>query len=228
MRGAEDAAPITRKGLVWRGIMGAVHLLYTLVWPTRVTGRDRVPSEGPALIAANHQSFLDIPLIAKAAHHRHLAFVARESLARSRVLAFVMRRCGAILIDPAGGDRSALRRMAQVLKQGGVVVIFPEGTRTRSGKLGEPKKGAVIAARQAGAPIIPCAIDGSFAAWPPDRKLPRPGRLRVAFAEPVPPDAKDALGRTWGAIAGLLGDASQKRSGEERAEGPSGVRGGLD
>ena len=197
-------APTTRKGLVWRGIMACVHVLYTVVWPTRVRGRANVPREGAALVVANHQSFLDIPLIAKAAHHRHLAFVARETLARSRILAFVMRECGAILIDRDRGDRAALRQMTEVLKAGGVVAIFPEGTRTRDGSLGTPKKGALLAARQAGAPIVPCTLDGSFQAWPRGRRFPGPGRLSVTFGEPVAPDRRDALEATWAQVAGFL------------------------
>ena len=135
---------------------------------------------------------------------RHLAFVARATLARSRVLAFIMRHCGAILIDRDRGDRGALRQMAEVLRAGGVVVIFPEGTRSRDGSLGSPKKGALLAARQAGAPIVPCALDGSHAAWPRDRRLPRPHRLTVTFGEPVAADSPGALEATWAQVAGFL------------------------
>ena len=194
---------VIRKGLVWRVIMGTFHLLSAVVWPTRVRGRHHIPAEGCALVLANHQSALDIPLIAKAAHHRHLAFVARQSLARWRVMEFVMRHCGAIPIDRDRGDRSALRAMAEVLRAGGVVVIFPEGRRSRSGALGEPKKGALLAARQAGAPLGACAVDGSHAAWPPGR-LPRPGRVRVTFGAPVAPDRPDALQATWSQVRGFL------------------------
>jgi len=200
------SAPITRKGLVWRGIMAVVHVLYTVVWPTRVRGRGRVPRAGAALVVANHQSALDIPLIAMAAHHRHLAFVARATLARSRLLGFVMRRCGAILIDRDRGDRGALRQMTEVLRAGGVVVVFPEGTRSPDGALGTPKKGALLAARQAGSQIVPCALDGSHAAWPRGRRLPRPGRLSVTFGEPVAADRPDALEETWAQVSGILAE----------------------
>lgn len=198
------SAPVTRKGLVWRCVMAGVHVVYAVLWPARVRGRGQVPRTGAALVVSNHQSFLDIPLIARAAHHRHLAFVARATLARSRVLAFIMRHCGAILIDRDRGDRGALRQMAEVLRAGGVVVIFPEGTRSRDGSLGSPKKGALLAARQAGVPIVPCALDGSHAAWPRDRRLPRPHRLTVTFGEPVAADSPEALVATWAQVAGFL------------------------
>ncbi len=196
---------MTKKGITWRVLMFFIHIATTVVWPTRVEGRSRVPKTGKALIVANHQSFLDIPLLTKAAHHRHLAFVARATLAESAVFAFVMRHCGAILIDRDRGDRAALRRMTEVLEAGGVVVIFPEGRRTRDGAIATPKKGALLAARLAGAPIVPCAVDGSFAAWPPSRRFPRPGRISVRFGVPVPSDQGDALDATWEQIRELLG-----------------------
>jgi 1-acyl-sn-glycerol-3-phosphate acyltransferase len=205
-----SAALLTAKSLTWRLIMVFVHPLYTLVWPTRVRGRRNVPTRGRAVIVANHQSFLDIPLICKAAHHRHLAFVARASLANSKVLSFVMRECGAIQIDRDRGDRAALRRMIEVLQADGVVVIFPEGSRTRDGGLSRPKKGALMAARRAGAVIVPCALDGSFAAWKPGRRFPRPGRLRVTFGSAIDPESPDALEATWGVVGELLGPKSKE------------------
>ena len=183
--------------------MAVSHVLYTVVWPTRVKGREHVPREGAALIAANHQSVLDIPLIAKAAHHRHVVFVARATLTQSKVLAFVLRKCRAILIDRDKGDRAALRAMVEVLEAGGIIVIFPEGTRTEDGSLGHPKKGALLAARQAKVPIIPCALDGSYKAWPRKRRFPRPGRIQITFGEPVPPNS-EALKATWTQIQAIL------------------------
>lgn len=202
-------APVTRKGIVWRIVMATVHIMSALFWPTRVGGRDFVPKAGCALIVANHQSFLDIPLLASAAHHRHLAFVARNTLARSWWLAFIMRHTGTILIDREKGDRAALRAMTEVLRAGGVVVIFPEGQRSRDGELGSPKKGALLAARQAGAPIIPCAVDGTYLAWPPGQRFPRPGVVRVQFGEAVPADHPDALQTTWDGVGRFLADPAR-------------------
>src|SRR5262245_55747151 len=95
----------------------------------RLEGRARMPTTGGALLCANHQSFLDIPLVAHLTP-RHVAFVARASLANSGLLAWVMRESGAVLIHPGKPDRTALREMVAHLEAGDLVVIFPEGSRT--------------------------------------------------------------------------------------------------
>lgn len=199
-----SARPLIRKTLTWRVIMATVHVLYAVVWPTRVFGRERVPRQGRVLIISNHQSFLDIPLVSKGVLHRHVAFVARDTLARSRWLRFVLERTGAILIDRTRGDRAALRAMANHLEAEDAVAIFPEGTRSADGRLGQPKKGALLAARMAQAPILPCAVRGTSRAWPRGAR-PRPARISVHFGELIDSSAEDALERTWSSIASMLG-----------------------
>lgn len=199
-----QAAPLIRKTIVWRLIMATVHVLYVTVWPTRVFGRDRVPRQGRVLIVANHQSFLDIPLVCKGVLHRHVAFVARDTLAHTRWLKFVLKHTGAILIDRTRGDRAALRAMARHLEAGDAVAIFPEGTRSPDGQLGQPKKGALLAARMAKAPILPCAVEGTLQAWAKGCK-PRPARIAVHFGELIDSSAEDAMERTWSSIASMLG-----------------------
>jgi 1-acyl-sn-glycerol-3-phosphate acyltransferase len=155
------------------------------------------------LIASNHQSFLDIPLVAIAAP-RHVCFVARRSLARSGALAYVMRQCGAVLVEPGKADRTALREMVAHLEAGDCVAIFPEGTRAADGRLQAFKAGALLAARGAKVPIVPCAIRGTFHAWGKGARLPRPRRIELRFGPPVDPAAPDALERTREAIERML------------------------
>lgn len=172
----------------------------------RAEGLAHLPPSGGVLILSNHQSFLDIPAIAVAAP-RHVAFVARASLARSRFLDWLMRESGCVLIRPNTPDRAALEGMIGHLQQGDCVGVFPEGTRTVDGSLGVFRAGAVVAARRAGVPIVPAAICGAFEAWPRTRKLPRPGPIRVRFGAPIPPDAEHAIERVRQAIAEMVGDA---------------------
>jgi 1-acyl-sn-glycerol-3-phosphate acyltransferase len=173
----------------------------------KVEGLENLPKEGGALLAANHQSFLDI-LVVGAAVRRHVTFVARDTLADTWWLAHVMRRCGAILIRRGTSDRAAIRAMSEHLSAGDVVAIYPEGTRTRDGKLREFKGGVVMAARLGGVHIVPVGIRGAFDAWPRGRSIPWPRRVGVRFGRPIDPALPDARDRLQAAVAGMIGDGS--------------------
>jgi 1-acyl-sn-glycerol-3-phosphate acyltransferase len=207
---AGEPQPRVDAGLVYRflmicGVLPAGHLGFGV----RVRGREHLPERGGLLIAANHQSYLDIPAIAFGAWRRHVAFVARDTLAGSRLLAWIMHYCGAILIRRGSGDLSAIRGMAAMMRAGDLVSVFPEGTRTPNGKLGEFKKGAHLAARKAGVPILPCAIRGTFEAWPRQRRLPRLRRVEVEFGPAVDSSASDALDQVRAHIERLLAPPTQ-------------------
>lgn len=196
---------LTRKTLVYRLSRGSTMVwLYTL-HRLRVRGREHVPARGGALIVSNHQSFLDIPVIAAAAR-RHVSFVARDTLAETRWLAFVIRECGAVKLKRGTADRKGLTEMIRHLELGDCVSIFPEGTRSTDGRLGEFHGGALVAARRTGVPIVPAAIRGAFEAFPKGSKRPRWKRISIEFAPPVDPRAPDALELVRGSVARLLGD----------------------
>jgi len=205
--GSRGAAPevIVHKTLVYRLCRLGVSIYLRLRNRMRVEALEHLPGEGGHLIVANHQSVLDIPLLA-AATSRHISFVARRSLAKSRLLGFVMRQCGAVLIERGAGDRRALREMIAHLERGDLVAIFPEGTRTRDGRVGDFKGGALLAARQARVPILPASIRGSFRIWPRDRRLPGSGRIAVRFSAPVPADAPGALEAVRQAVVEGVGE----------------------
>lgn len=188
-----EPEPLVAKTLVYRLGRLAVRIYLVLAHRMRVEEPEHLPAEGGVLVVANHQSVLDIPLIA-ASTRRHVAFVARDSLARSPLMAFVMRRSGAILIRRGTGDRAALRAMVAHLERGDCVAVFPEGTRTRDGSLGPFRSGALLAARQAGVPVVPAAIRGCIEALPRERRLPIPRRVAVRYAAPIDPGAVPAEG----------------------------------
>lgn len=201
---AEGASRLlTRRTLTYLSVWSFMRVWYALMFPTRIEGLEHVPATGGVLLAANHRSYLDIPLISNVVP-RHVSFVARDTLARSGILAFVMKNCGAVLIRRGTGDRPALREMAAHLELGDVVAIFPEGTRSPDGRLQAFRGGALLAARMARVPIVPVAISGTLEAWPRGRKLPRPQRFAIRFAAPVPWDAPDALERVRGEVERML------------------------
>lgn len=200
-----EHGPLVRKTFVYRAIMWIVQPVYAVFYRVRIVGREHLPRTGPVLIASNHASFLDIPLVARAAAPRHVGFIARDSLANSRVLSFVMRQCGVVLIRRGSSDRAALRLAAEHMHHGDVVAIFPEGTRTADGRLGAFKRGALLAARMARAPILPCGIRGSFEAWPRTARWPRTGRLELHFGPVIDSSLPDAFDRLRASILALTG-----------------------
>ncbi len=194
-----DARPVYRLGrALLRAYLGLYHRF-------QVSGREHVPRSGGALIVANHQSFLDIPVLAVGTP-RHAAFVARVTLTRSRFLAFLMRESGCVLVRPKTADRAALEAMIAHLEAGDCVAVFPEGTRTDDGRLGTFRAGAIVAARRAGVPLIPAAIQGAFEAWPRRARLPAPRRIRVRFGPALSAEGEHALERVREAIDGMLRD----------------------
>ncbi len=183
----------------------STRLFYSLYFREQLEGREHLPAAGGVLIVANHQSFLDIPLVSHVVP-RHVSFVARDSLANSRPLAWLMRTCGAVLIKRGASDRAALREAALHLERGDVVAMFPEGTRTPDGSVQPFRPGAVIAARMARVPIVPCAIRGAYQALGRDARFPRPARLRATLLPPVDSALPDALERARAAIVAVVGD----------------------
>lgn len=151
-------------------------------WGLRIQNADRVPAEGAAIVTPNHKSFWDSFVLA-AATKRHLRFMGKAELFEGRFgRAFV--RLGAFPVRRGESDAEALETARVILTQGGLLSLFPEGTRVRDPEaLGVPKRGAVRLAIETGAPLVPAAITGTerlFVAG-----LPRPTAVRVSFGEPV-------------------------------------------
>lgn len=201
--GSEELRVLAHATLVYRLTQATVWTWLQVVHRMRVEGRQHVPRSGGVMLLANHASFLDIPLVA-AALGRHVSFVARESLARSRPLSWLMRQCGAVLLRQGGVDRRALREMALHLERGDCVAIFPEGSRSADGSLGEFRRGALLGTRDTPVPLVPTAIQGTYEAWPRQRAYPLPRRVSIRFGEPVDSRAPQALEKVRARIAELL------------------------
>jgi 1-acyl-sn-glycerol-3-phosphate acyltransferase len=171
----------------------------------RFEGVGHIPREGPVVVLSNHQSFLDIPLITHAIP-RHVCFVARDTLRESRIVAWLLSTTGAVLIKRGTPDRAALREMVAHLERGDLLAIFAEGTRTTDGSVSEFRAGALVAARMAKAPIVPCGIRGAFEALPRRAKLPRPRKIGLRFGPPIDSAREDALEAAHSAVVAMVGD----------------------
>ena len=169
-------------------------LLMRLLFRLEGRGTEHVPAQGPVLLVANHSSLLDPPLVGGVAP-RQLSFMAKAELFRVPLFGALIRRLNARPVRLEGADAGALRTALRVLQEGGVLLMFPEGTRGPEGALREPKPGAAMLAVTSGAPVVPVFIQGSGRAWPRGRTLPRPAKVRVTFGPPQIFERRDADGR---------------------------------
>jgi 1-acyl-sn-glycerol-3-phosphate acyltransferase len=149
----------------------------------RVLRLARLPRTGPVLLAVNHQSYVD-PMLAGSALPRPLHFMARRTLFVG-TFGRLIRSVNAFPVDRDRADLQAVREAIGLLERGRCLLIFPEGTRSRDGRLAPMRSGFGMLARRTGAPIVPVYIDGAFRAWPRQRLLPRLRQIRVWFGEPI-------------------------------------------
>jgi 1-acyl-sn-glycerol-3-phosphate acyltransferase len=143
----------------------------TLGFSLRTEGMQHVPRQGPALLIANHQSYLD-PVLVGLAARRRLWYVARSTLFRHRFFGWYIRSLNAVPIDQEGTGIEGLRATLRLLKEGKPVMVFPEGGRTPHGKIEPLKPGIHLLMKRAPAPIIPLGIAGAYEAWPTRRPYP--------------------------------------------------------
>lgn len=162
--------------------------LFILIFGFRSFGRGRIPRRGGCIIACSHQSFLD-PIIVGFSSARAVNYLARSSLFRSKLFAAFIRSYGAMELERDEADVKALKKCVERLRRGEIVLLFPEGTRTRTGEIGQLKPGLFLMSRRANVPVVPAAIEGSLKSWPRGRLLPRPAPLRIAYGEPIYPQA---------------------------------------
>ncbi|MGZ6826138.1 MAG: lysophospholipid acyltransferase family protein [Mycobacteriales bacterium] len=165
----------------------------------RVEGLEQVPRTGPALLACNHTSYLDwlfLPLVVRT---RRISFLAKLEYftgtgLRGRLQRYFFTATGQVPVDRRGADAAsaALAKAAELLGEGRLIGMFPEGTRTRDGRLNRGRTGVARVAAQTGAPVVPCAMVGVFDVAPPGVRVPRPRKVTVRFGAPMPRPASSS------------------------------------
>ncbi|SFC44594.1 1-acyl-sn-glycerol-3-phosphate acyltransferase [Bacillus sp. OV322] len=147
----------------------------TPIYRVRIIGKENIPKEGGVLICSNHIDNLDPPVVGMTAT-RDIHFMAKEELFRLPLLKEILPRVNAFPVKRGMSDREALRKGLSLLKEGRVLGLFPEGTRSKNGELGEGLAGAGFFALRSKAAIVPCAIIGPYKLF---------GRLKVVYGKPI-------------------------------------------
>ena len=153
------------------------------VFSYRAFGQENIIEEGPAIMAANHQSYLDPPLVGITCRNE-LYFLARKTLFEKKLLGSLISRVNALPVDLSRGDLTAVRTIINLLKEGHRTVIFPEGTRSLDGNIQQARPGIGMIIAKTLVPVVPMRIFGSFEAWPKGGKI-RPHRITVVVGKPI-------------------------------------------
>jgi 1-acyl-sn-glycerol-3-phosphate acyltransferase len=162
----------------------------------RITGEERLVTEGAVLVAANHQSFLDPPLISTL-YQTEMYYLARKTLFNGATR-WLYSRWNAIPVDQDHPDMASLKTIIRKLKDGQRVLVFPEGARTEDGEIGQAAPGIGLIAVKSGAVIQPIRISGAHEAWPRGSSRIRLTRLTAHIGEPIrltPEELKAARGK---------------------------------
>ena len=163
-------------------VRGIVSPLFRMYFRMHISGADCIPREGSAIVAPNHKSFWDSFFIGVCTR-RHVRFMAKTELIQARHGRLLVR-LGAFPVRRGQADEDALETARIILRQGGLLALFPEGTRIRDpDNLGHPRRGAGRLALETSAPLVPCAITGTEKIFRGGFPVPR--RVQVAFSPPV-------------------------------------------
>jgi 1-acyl-sn-glycerol-3-phosphate acyltransferase len=201
-------------------VRGVLQPLMRIYFRLDRLGREHIPKEGPVILAANHRSFLD-PWVVGICLRRPIYFVGKKELFDKRWQAWLLRSLGAFPIRRGESDEESMATSRALLERGEALVIFPEGTRIRSGGLGNPKRGVGRLALETGAPVVPVAVSGTNRA----RRglVVRPVKVRVRCGpavayprvdEPSPELAGEVTARLWACVElqwGWLGGQLDER-----------------
>ncbi|CDQ39789.1 MULTISPECIES: lysophospholipid acyltransferase family protein [Virgibacillus] len=153
-----------------------VALIFYPLYRIKVIGKENVPNKGPVIICSNHISNLDPPVVGITSP-RDISFMAKDELFEKPFIGWLLSNIQAFPVKRGMSDRNALRKGLATLKDGHTLGLFPEGTRSKTGELGEPLSGAGFFALRSDAVIVPCAIIGTYQPLK---------QLKVVYGQPIP------------------------------------------
>jgi 1-acyl-sn-glycerol-3-phosphate acyltransferase len=182
--------PASGAGTLQRRTRRVLRPVVTRLWDIEMSGYDRLPADGPAILCPNHISFLDSAFLTFTVP-RNISFVGKAEYMDSWKTKFLFPAMGMIPIDRSGGEKSAsaLDAAMAVLERGELFGIYPEGTRSRNGKLHKGRTGAARLAMATGCPIYPVGIVGTDAIQPPDATVPKLRKAcSITIGRPIKPE----------------------------------------
>ena len=160
------------------------HTAFAIYFRWKVYNPERLPKEGGVILASNHASILDPPMISTGVTRMVINF-GRKSLFTLPVVGAVLRSWKAVPVDRDGGGGAGLKAILDRLLDGGVILVFPEGTRTTDGKLRPAKSGIGLTVIKSNAPVVPVRVFGTFEAYGRQMKFPRPHHVAVKYGVPL-------------------------------------------
>lgn len=175
--------------LTYRAVRVVVRAYLRLFHRYTIEGAEHIPATGGCIVAANHGSYMDPPIICCASRKRAFHFMARKTLwEHSRFSRWFFSAFNCIPVDRNRGDISALRKAIHIVRSGSSLALFPEGTRSSDGRLQPAEAGLGFLIAKCRAPVVPAYIHGSFNALPPNARFIRPVRVGIRFGPAIPPD----------------------------------------
>jgi len=186
MQGPDSPRRKQAAGRVYQFLRLVAHGINKAYWHVSVEGRESVPASGPVILAPVHRSFIDFFVVSEATS-RHITYMAKDNLWRWRTGGRILEWLGAFPVDRRGTDRASLARAEEVLAAGGVLVVFPEGTRRHGPVVEGLHDGAMFLAARTGAVVVPIGIGGTEEAMPKGARLPRRVRVHLVVGEPLRP-----------------------------------------
>jgi len=161
-----------------------IRIFGKVLFDVKVTGRENLPKKGGFIVAANHVSYLDPPIIGAACPGR-LFYMARHDLFRNPLFGVILRSVNVFPVKRNSADITALKKALKILKSGRGLLLFPEGSRQQPGRLGEPTAGVGLLVAKSKAPVIPAFIKGTEIALPKGAKKLTRAKVTIHFGKPV-------------------------------------------
>jgi 1-acyl-sn-glycerol-3-phosphate acyltransferase len=169
--------------------------VFTFYFRFRSYTPENVPLNGPVILASNHASYLDPPLVGSGIK-RPINYLARQSLFSVWPFGWLLRQLNSVPVDRDGGGAAGLRAILDRLLAGGGIILFPEGTRTRDGKLQPARSGIGLTVIKSAAPVVPVRVFGTYEAFGRHHRIPRPRRVSVKYGRPMLFEALRAEAKT--------------------------------